>query len=69
LAIGTGDIQGGLPDYFLTLSNNGRWGQVKMDTIWYELQTSGIDVGERKISLEEFERLFNADKAPYATVD
>ncbi|MGD8583259.1 MAG: hypothetical protein PVF06_11510 [Gammaproteobacteria bacterium] len=40
-----------------------------MDTIWYELQTSGIDVGERKISLEEFERLFNADKAPYATVD
>jgi len=69
LVIGTGDIQGGLPDYFLTLLNNGRWGQVKMDTTWYELQTSGMDVEQREISLEEFERLFNADKTPYSTVD
>jgi hypothetical protein len=58
-----------MPDYFLTLLNNGRWGQVKMDTIWYELQISSIDVGERKISLEEFERLFNAHKTPSSAVD
>jgi len=40
-----------------------------MDTTWYELQTSGMDVEQREISLEEFERLFNADKTPYSTVD
>jgi len=45
------------------------WGQVKMDTTWYELQISGIEVEEREMSLEEFERLFNADKTPPSTVD
>jgi hypothetical protein len=40
-----------------------------MDTTWYELQISGIEVEEREISLEEFERLFNADKMPPSTVD
>ena len=40
-----------------------------MDTTWYELQTSGIDVEQREKSLEEFERLYNADKTPYSTVD
>jgi hypothetical protein len=40
-----------------------------MDTTWYELQISGIEVEEREISLEEFERLFNADKRPPSTID
>jgi len=40
-----------------------------MDTTWYELQISGIDVEEREISLEEFERLFNADKTLPSAVD
>jgi hypothetical protein len=42
---------------------------MKMDTNWYELQLSGIEVEEREISLEEFERLFNAEKPSSATVD
>jgi len=40
-----------------------------MDTIWYELQISGIEVEEREISLEEFERLFNADKTSSSAAD
>jgi len=40
-----------------------------MDTTWYELQISDIEVEDREISPEEFERLFNADKRPPSTVD
>ena len=40
-----------------------------MDTAWYELQISGIEVEEKEISLEEFDRLFDFDGAPSTTVD
>ena len=32
-----------------------------MDTTWYELQISGIEVEERQMSQEEFERLFDGE--------
>jgi predicted phage tail protein len=32
-----------------------------MDTTWYELQIGGIEVEERQISQEEFERLFDGE--------
>ena len=34
----------------------------KMDTLWSELQTKGIEVEETDISQEEFERLFRGEK-------
>jgi hypothetical protein len=35
-----------------------------MDTLWSELQTKGIEVEERELSQEEFERLFRREQEP-----
>jgi hypothetical protein len=35
-----------------------------MDTLWSDLKTDGIELEEREISWEDFERFFNSAKAP-----
>jgi hypothetical protein len=37
-----------------------------MDTLWSDLKTDGIELEEREISREDFERFFNRAKAPGA---
>jgi hypothetical protein len=37
-----------------------------MDTLWSDLKTDGIELEEREISREDFDRFFNCAKAPGA---